>query len=239
MSSPTSAATCTRIPSWVSKSIAPRGWCAKSSALRRWRASTQASARPVSSAVIRGRQRRQRAPIGLRADMDALPMQRGKRVRLHRSRHDGRMHGCGHDGHTTMLLGGRALPRRDAQLRRHRRADLPARRGRLRRRQGDDRGWPVRALSGGRGLRAAQLARPAAGQIGITSGPDDGGGRPHRDHHRRPRRPRRASAPGGRSGARRRRTSSRPCRSIVIRNVSPLERAVVSLCAMQAGDLGA
>jgi hippurate hydrolase len=42
--------------------------------------------------------------IGLRADMDALPMQEANSF-AHRSRHDGRMHGCGHDGHTTMLLG--------------------------------------------------------------------------------------------------------------------------------------
>ena len=42
--------------------------------------------------------------IGLRADMDALPMQEANEF-AHRSRHDGRMHGCGHDGHTTMLLG--------------------------------------------------------------------------------------------------------------------------------------
>jgi amidohydrolase len=41
--------------------------------------------------------------IGLRADMDALPMQE-KNTFAHTSQHAGRMHACGHDGHTAMLL---------------------------------------------------------------------------------------------------------------------------------------
>ncbi len=42
--------------------------------------------------------------IGLRADMDALPIHE-KNAFGYRSKNDGRMHACGHDGHTAMLLG--------------------------------------------------------------------------------------------------------------------------------------
>lgn len=53
--------------------------------------------------VLRGEGTGKRS-IGLRADMDALPMQEANTF-AHASQHPGKMHACGHDGHTAMLLG--------------------------------------------------------------------------------------------------------------------------------------
>ena len=77
--------------------------------------------------------------IGLRADLDALPIQDGKNV-AYRSRNDGVCHACGHDVHTTVVLGvglvlaavagaGTAAPRGPADLPAGR-GDQPRRRGR-------------------------------------------------------------------------------------------------------------
>src|SRR5262245_20107480 len=54
--------------------------------------------------VIRGRGGAGGRTIGLRADMDALPIDEQTNLPW-RSTVPGKMHACGHDGHTTMLLG--------------------------------------------------------------------------------------------------------------------------------------
>lgn len=54
--------------------------------------------------VVKGRSTASGRGIGLRADMDCLPMEEAGTL-AYRSRHEGRMHACGHDGHTAMLLG--------------------------------------------------------------------------------------------------------------------------------------
>jgi len=54
--------------------------------------------------IVRGHGGDSPRALGLRADMDALPITEHNTF-AHASRHPGKMHACGHDGHTAMLLG--------------------------------------------------------------------------------------------------------------------------------------
>ena len=55
-------------------------------------------------AWVKGNKGNSDKSIGLRADFDALPMPE-KNDFEHKSKNEGMMHACGHDGHTSMLLG--------------------------------------------------------------------------------------------------------------------------------------
>lgn len=92
--------------------------------------------------------------IGLRADMDALPITELGSV-SYRSRRPGVMHACGHDGHTAMLLAAAAHLAQTRQFQRHRPLCLPAGGREPRRRAQNGGRGVVRALPDGRHLRAA------------------------------------------------------------------------------------
>jgi hippurate hydrolase len=187
--------------------------------------------------VVHGRRQSSGRAIGLRADMDALPIQE-ENAFPHRSRHDGRMHACGHDGHTTMLLAaGRYLAATrnfdgTAYL-----IFQPGEEGFAGGRAMVEDGLFTRfpadqvfALHNWPGLPAGKIAvRPgpmmaAADRITIhIEGKGGHGAHPHQ-----------AIDPVLVAGH-----IITAVQSIVGRNVSPIDTAVVSLCALQAGNLGA
>ena len=187
--------------------------------------------------VIRGTSTGSGRSIGLRADMDALPMHEENDF-AHVSRFKGRMHACGHDGHTTMLL---AAAR---HLSRTRRFDgtvylifQPGEEGFAGGKAMIDDGLFTRfpasevyALHNWPGLAAGTIAvRPgpmmaAADRIEIhIEGKGGHGAHPHQTVDP-------VLVAGHMITA---------AQSIVARNVNPLDTAVVSICAMHGGNLAA
>ncbi len=188
-------------------------------------------------AVIPGRRHASGRTIGLRADMDALPLQEENEF-AHKSRYEGRMHGCGHDGHTTMLL---ATARYLHETRNfdgtaylifqpgeegYAGAKAMIEDGLFERFPAEQvfalHNWP--GLPPGKFGITPGYAMAAADRIEITI--DGRGG--HGAH------PHNAVDPVLVAGH-----IITAAQSIVSRNVSPIDTAVVSLCAMHAGHPGA
>jgi amidohydrolase len=187
--------------------------------------------------VVRGKRDDAGHSIGLRADMDALPM-REENEFAHRSKSVGLMHGCGHDGHTTMLLaaaqylaetrnfngtvylifqpgeegfGGAKVMIEDGLFERFPANEVYG-----------QHNWP--GLPAGHiGLNPGPMMA-AADRIEITISGRGG----HAAH------PHLAVDPVLIAGH-----VITAAQSIVARNVAPIDAAVVSLCALQAGNMGA
>ena len=188
-------------------------------------------------AVVRGKHNTSGKMTGLRADMDALPMTENNDFAW-RSASAGRMHACGHDGHTTMLVGAARY------LSETRNFDgtavlifQPGEEGYAGARAMIEDGlferFPVDAVYG---MHNWPAMRP--GTVGINPGPmmaasdrvtitiTGRGG--HGAHAYATIDPVLVAA-----------HIITAVQSIVSRNVRPLESAVISLCAMQAGNLNA
>jgi amidohydrolase len=191
--------------------------------------------------VIRGRKRAMRAGvermIGLRADMDALAMTEHNEFAWKSSK-SGLMHGCGHDGHTTMLVG---AARYLAETRNFEGTAIvifqPGEEGFAGAKAMIDDGlferFPVEAAYAMHNWPAMQ-----PGTVGINPGPMMAAA---------DRITIRISGKGG-HGAHAYMTVDpvvvaahiiTGAQTIVSRNVKPIDAAVISLCAMQAGDVHA
>ena len=184
--------------------------------------------------VIHGAQQAGQRQIGLRADMDALPMNEESDFAW-RSTTRGLMHGCGHDGHTTMLVG---AARYLAETRRFAGSAVlvfqPGEEGFAGAKAMIDDGlfdrFPVESI-----YAMHNWPQLPAGHIGVNPGPmmaaadrievivhGKGG---HGAHPYLAVDPVLVAA-----------HIITAVQSLVSRNVSPVDSAVVSLCSMQAGD---
>ena len=187
--------------------------------------------------VVHGASRGSGRMIGLRADMDALPMSEDNDFAW-RSCTRGLMHGCGHDGHTTMLVG---AARYLAETRRFDGSAVlifqPGEEGFAGAKAMIDDGlfdrFPVEAV-----YAMHNWPSLPAGHVGVNPGPmmaaadrieivvhGKGG---HGAHPYLAVDPVLVAA-----------HIITAVQSIVARNVNPIDSAVISLCAMQAGDVGA
>ena len=188
-------------------------------------------------AVIKGRTDTSGKMIGLRADMDALPLAEHNDFAW-KSKKPGLMHGCGHDGHTAMLV---AAARYLAETRNFDGTAVlifqPGEEGyggaKLMIDEGLFERFPVHSVYG---MHNWPAMRP--GTIGLNPGPmmaaadritiEITGKGGHGAHPYQTVDPVLVAA-----------HIITAVQSIVSRNVKALDSAVISLCAMQAGDLGA
>lgn len=187
--------------------------------------------------IIRGQRTDSGRMIGLRADMDALPMVEHNAFAW-KSSTQGLMHGCGHDGHTAMLVG---AARYLAETRNFNGTAVlifqPAEEGRGGAKAMIDDGlferFPVQAVYGMHNWPALP-----PGTIGLNPGPmmaaadriqiEITGKGGHGAH------PYQTVDPVLVAGH-----IITAVQSIVARNVKAVDSAVISLCALQAGDLNA
>jgi hippurate hydrolase len=188
-------------------------------------------------AVIRGRRQTSGRMIGLRADMDALPMTEHNDFAW-KSVRPGMMHGCGHDGHTAMLVG---AARYLAETRNFDGTAVlifqPGEEGFAGAKAMIEDGlfdrFPVQSVFG---MHNWPQMRP--GMVGVNPGPmmasadritiEVTGKGGHGAHPYQTVDPVLVSA-----------HIITAVQSIVSRNVRAIDSAVISVCAMQAGDMGA
>ena len=188
-------------------------------------------------ALIHGQSRSSGSMIGLRADMDALPMTEHNEFTW-KSARQGLMHGCGHDGHVTMLMGAARYPAATRQF--DGTAALifqPAEEGlggaRVMIEDGLFDRFPIQSM-----FAMHNWPQMKPGTVGINDGPMMAAA---------DRITIEINGRGG-HGAHAYQTVDvvlvaghiiTAVQGIVSRNVRPLDSAVVSICAVQAGDLGA
>ena len=188
-------------------------------------------------ALIHGQQRRSGKMIGLRADMDALPMTEHNDFAW-RSNKPGMMHGCGHDRHIAMLVGAarylaatRGFDGTAALIFQPGEEGFAGAKAMIE--DGLFERFPVQSV-----FAMHNWPQMKPGTVGINPGPmmaaadritiEITGKGGHGAHPYMTVDPVLVAA-----------HIITAVQSIVSRNVRPLDNAVISLCAMQAGDLGA